>query len=169
MCPKRRLKQDKHVLKTSEKEMSAKWRRNAICRSFIFVGLPLLLGSCVYVLLRVKRPILINNYQVFEQLRLELVQISPTISNNYFLKYNFPDAAWAFALMAAILLSLEKEKAQLKNIYITVTVLLVVLFETLQIDLISGTFDALDLTWELIAVGLCVVILRNKNYDKKLS
>lgn len=155
--------------KTLEKDMLAKWRRNAICRSFIFVGMPLLLGSCVYVLLRIKRPLFINNNQIFEQLRLKLELISPTISNNYFLKYNFPDAAWAFALMAAILLSVEKEKALVKNIYITVTVLLVVLFETLQIDLISGTFDALDLVWELIAVGLCVLILRNKNYEKKLS
>jgi hypothetical protein len=133
------------------------------------VGLPLLLGSCVYVLFRKKRPVLINNYQVLEELRLKLEQISPTISNNYFLKYNFPDAAWAFALMAAILLSVEKEKAQLKNVYITVTVLLVVLCETLQIGLIRGTFDALDLVWELIAAGLCVVILRNKNHDKNLS
>lgn len=144
-----------------------KGRYEVIFRSLALVVLPLCLGSFVYIFLRAKKPELLSKFSVFENLSINCEKISVWVCDNYFLKNNFADAAWAFALMAAISMSVEKEKPLIKNLYTYATIATIVLLEVLQIKHINGTFDVLDLIWELIAVAFCVAILRRKNSDQK--
>jgi hypothetical protein len=146
-----------------------KSRRCWMLKCFTLVALPLFLGSLVYTSFRKQKPSLLHNFVIFEGIDVHCVQLCATISNNYFLKYNFSDAAWAFSLTAAILISVENEKPIVKKIYITAAVTIIVLLEVLQINFINGTFDILDLVWELIAVLGCMAIMKGKNYEKKYS
>ena len=136
---------------------------------FIYLTLvltPILLGSFVYYVLREKKPKIFGAYDIFKTALFSCNELKITICQSYFFKYNFPDAAWAFALAAAVELLVEDESKITRGIYLSAVFAIIFALEILQINFIRGTFDILDLIWEVIAACIAVYFVRRIRDDK---
>jgi len=133
---------------------------------FFLVLIPIALGLFVYFFLREKKPDIFSTYKIFTHIAFSCNELQIAVCKSYFLKYNFPDAAWTFALAAAVALLVEDELKTTRIIYMVVVFITFTTLEILQISYIRGTFDIFDLFWEIIAASIAVFIVRRIRDDK---
>jgi hypothetical protein len=126
-------------------------------RLFVFVILPLATGCATYLFLREKPPFFL---QMFPELFLFRINCAAfdVFCNSYFLKYNLPDAAWAFSFTSLMALLVKNDRKPLRRTYMTLTFMLIALSELSQLYVDIGTFDELDLIAELAAATIASII-----------
>lgn len=125
---------------------------------FVFVIFPLATGCATYLFLREQPPFFL---QVFPELfvyRINCTAFDVFFCNSHFLKYNLPDAAWAFSFTSFMALLVKNDRKSLRLTYMTLTVMLIALSELSQLYVDIGTFDELDLIAELAAATIASII-----------
>lgn len=125
------------------------------------------IGGALYIFLRPTAYVsLVIRKIKLVSILLEKVNFDSSNWLALFLNNWFCDFLWAYALAFCLLLVFEK--AGKKYIMpIVISIGFSVLFEVLQgFEIISGTFDWLDLIMELTAIILAVIIKRRIHYEK---
>ena len=120
-----------------------------------YVVLPLILGYILYQL----RP-LGNGW--IDNLSIRGKESTVPLDLPDWLIYNMVDGLWAFALTSLVLIIWKNNASKSKWLWLFVTFLLVISVELLQkFEIMEGTFDWLDLVFNLVGYFISLLIFTN--------
>ncbi len=128
--------------------------------------MPLVVGCATYIFLREKPPFFLQGFPDFYFYRVNCAAFENFLCNSDFLKYNLPDAAWAFSFTSLMALLVKNDKIMTRLMYMVSTIALVALSELSQLYVPIGTFDELDLVAELAAATIASIISVGEQNEK---
>jgi len=142
------------------------FRYSATAGSFIFCVIgPLVCGSMIYVFLRTNKPrvfdVLLGYLPIFEQVKLTSF-FDKNISN--LILYNLPDGLWSFSLASFICIFTEGNSKHIRYLYISISLMLVLAQEVLQGVILPGTYDPIDLVFNMIGFLLASILFTYKRH-----
>lgn len=128
--------------------------KRKILSFFINIFLPLAVGLCVYLLFR-------KGTYINSVIGIELdLQLNPFFG--VFVRSWFCDILWAYALTNALYSALYAFKRRIL-ISAIVSICIATVFELLQLfGTVSGTFDILDILFQIAAVLSAVAVIKRR-------
>ena len=146
--------------------LTVSFRYSATASSFIFCVIgPLVCGSMIYVFLRTNKPwvfdVLLGYLPIFEQVKLTSF-FNRKIS--HLILYNLPDGLWSFSLASFIYTFTEGNSKHIRYLYILISLMLVLAQEVLQGVILPGTYDPIDLVFNVIGFLLASILFTYKRH-----
>lgn len=141
-------------------------KKNAI-KVLLSAIIPILIGVVVYFYLR---PDTYISEFIANKTGLQSSYV-PRKDDNILIKfcrYYLCDIAWAFALPNALFLAFEMNPKRI-NIIVTITVVMILLSEVLQVfGFIPGTGDPFDVIIEICAATAAIILIKKSFLEEKL-
>ncbi|MDR2224080.1 MAG: hypothetical protein LBE34_15295 [Flavobacteriaceae bacterium] len=113
--------------------------------SVYFVGIPIFIGTLIYVLSRD------SSVYFIRFLHLDIV----TVELPYWIKYNLPDGLWAFAFVSLLTIVWKGEYSREYHIWLSLVICIAVFLEVFY-----GTFDWYDLLFILVGMVISYYVFR---------
>lgn len=141
----------------------------------ILVFLPVILGGLLYILFRSDNLLM---FKWFEYINIKktifLIRNNINFHPSDWIIYNLPDGLWLFSY-TSLMINIWKNKMNYESIFwIFIVPFIAILSEFLQLfNLISGTFDFIDLLFYILGTIIPIILyirtnnLNIYNYEKK--
>lgn len=137
-------------------------------RSYLLgnIFIPLLIGGVIYYIFA-PNVIFVKTINPFLGIRHPFSIIAP---HNYvwqFIRYYLLDMLWSYSLVISLFFMQSNDCVSIGKVFLIACVFSLLL-ETLQLLSTSwGTFDWLDIVFEILAEGIAVIVLKNYIFRKE--
>ena len=138
------------------------WRESVkrqLLPACLFILLPLLMGASLYLFFRPDTTWLLQSFARASLLQ-SIREVTLRVELPNVLLYHLPDALWAFALTAFLILMWGKSSGKGRWSWRVLPFILTCFYECAQAaGWISGTFDLFDILSQWIAVAAAILVL----------